>query len=358
LVEDKFQMLAHVTHILPLTTIRRERLLPVSGKVVVRKGQKVSTTDVVAEARLSPEHLQLDVARGLGLDEEQADQHIQCKSGETVTQGDVVAGPVGIGHRVVRSPQSGRVIASGGGLVLIEVESTPYELKAGLPGTVIELIDDRGVIIEAAGALVQGVWGNGRIDYGLMYALARNPNEILTAERLDVSLRGSVVMAGYCEDASVLKAAADLPLRGLILSSMSTSLVPVAAKIRFPIVVIEGFGHIPMNSLAFQLLSTNERREVAINAGPWDRISGARPEIVIPLPTASDPPLPPETDTFKEGQQVRCIRAPYIGKIGTLSALHPGMDTLPNGLLVQTAEVRLENGEDVLLPLVNLEVLE
>lgn len=351
-------MLASVTHILPLTTIRRERLLPVPGKVVVRKGQKVSTTDVVAEARLSPEHLQLDVARGLGLGEEQADGHIQCKSGDTIAQGDVVAGPVGIGHRVVRSPQSGRVIATGGGLVLIEVESSPYELKAGLPGIVTELIDDRGVVIDGAGALIQGVWGNGRIDFGLMFVLAQSPNEILTPERLDVSLRGSILMAGYCEDASVLKAAADLPLRGLILSSMSPALVPIAAKVRFPIVVLEGFGHIPMNSAAFQLLSTNERREVAINANPWDRISGARPEIVIPLPTTSDPALPPETDTFKEGQQVRCTRAPYIGRIGTLAAVHPGMDTLPNGLLVQAGVVRMENGEDVLLPLVNLEILE
>jgi hypothetical protein len=351
-------MLAPVSHILPLTTIRREKLLPVAGRIVVRKGQKVSTTDVIAEARLMPEHLQLDVARGLGLNAEQADRQIQCKSGETIAQGDVIAGPVGISHRVVRSPRSGRVIAAGSGLVLLEVESTPYELKAGMPGTVIELVDDRGAIIETAGALVQGVWGNGRIDYGLMYVLARSPDEILTSDRLDVSLRGSMIMAGHCEEASALKAAAELPLRGLILASMSTSLVSLAMKIRFPIVIIEGFGHIPMNSAAFQLLSTNERREVALNAEPWDRFKGTRPEIVIPLPTAVDPQLPAEMDVFNPGQQVRCIRAPYAGKIGSLVALRQGMSTLPNGLLAQAAEVRLENGEDVLLPLVNIEVLE
>jgi hypothetical protein len=35
-------MLAPVTHILPLATVQRQRVLPVPGRVLVRKGQEVA----------------------------------------------------------------------------------------------------------------------------------------------------------------------------------------------------------------------------------------------------------------------------------------------------------------------------
>ena len=351
-------MLAPVAHILPLTTIRRERLLPVPGRVVVRKGQKVSATDIIAEASLAPEHMILDIARGLGISVEQAEKHLQCKAGMRVVQDDVLAGPVGFTKRVVRAPQNGRVVVVSGSQVLLELERSPFELKAGMPGMVVTLSGDRGVIIETVGALVQGVWGNNRIDYGLLNILIREPEDILTADRLDVSLRGAILLAGYCKDPEALKAAAGLPVRGLVLSSMEASLVPIAKKMPFPILVLDGFGQIPMNSTAFKLLTTSERREVAVNAVTWDRYAGTRPELIIQLPASEEPAVPQEVDVFAMGQHVRVVRAPHQGLVGTIVAMIPGQYLLPNGLRAASGEVQFENGAKVVLPLVNLEVLK
>jgi len=351
-------MLAEVTHILPVTLIRRERMLPIPGRVLVRKGQKVSATDVIAEANLNPEHLLLDIARGLGLPEEKADRYLQCKDGMRVAQGDILAGPVGWAKRVVRSPRGGRVILAGDGKVLLELDSPPFEMKAGIPGMVIELRENRGVTIETSGALIQGVWGNGQIDYGLMFVLVRSPDDTLTTDRLDVSMRGSLAIGGYCGDAEVLRTADSLPLRGLVLASMDAALVSEAARMRFPIMLIDGFGKLPMNMAAFKLLTTNERREAAVNAENWDRFKGVRPELVIPLPASGDLKAPREVGYFEAGQQVRILRAPHKGKIGTLVALQPGINRLPSGVQTKTVIVKLENGDEVVVGLVNCEILE
>jgi hypothetical protein len=350
-------MLSPITHFLPITTIRRERLLPVQGRVIVRKGQKVSATDVIAEAMLAPEHIVLEVARGLGISASKADAALQFQAGEEISEGDLVAGPIGIGRRVIRSPRSGKVAVAGGGQVLIEVESQPFELKAGLPGLVTELVTDRGAEIETSGALVQGVWGNGNIDFGLLTVLMEAPNDVMNADILDVSHRGAVILGGYCDRAEVIHMAAEIPVRGLILSSMDAALVKEASKVNVPIVILEGFGQIPMNATAFKLLSTNERREVAINAEGRDRFSAARPEVVIPLPASGQLSLPVEMGVFSPGQQVRVVTGPHKAHTGTLVALRPGLSVLASGIRAQAADVRLESGETTLFPLANLEVL-
>jgi hypothetical protein len=350
-------MLAPVRHILPLTTIRRERLLPFPGKVVVRRGQKVGATDTVAEVNLAPEHILLDLARGLGISAKKVENYIQIKVGYPVAEGDIIAGPAGMTRRVVRAPHNGRVIQVDGGKALLEVQGQPFELKAGLPGTVIDLLPDRGVVIETTGALVQGIWGNGRIEFGLMYVLAKTPDHTLTTDSLDVSQRGSIILAGHCASAEALKSAEEMPLRGIVLSSLSPALIPVAAKMRIPVMVIEGFGRWPMDTASFNLLTTNARREIALNSEPWDRYLGTRPELVIPLPATGELPPPRDADFFGTGQQVRVLRAPYAGKIGTLVDL-PGMVVFPSGIRAMAGEVHLESGESAVLPLANLEVLE
>jgi len=350
-------MLAPVRHIVPLTVIERERTLPVSGNVVARIDQKVSPTDVIAEANWAGEHVLIDVARTFGIPVNDADKLMNVRVGELVSEQTKIAVGRGIFPRTLYSDKPGRVVAAGGGQVLIETGETTFELKAGLPGTVTEIISNYGAVIHTVGALVQGVWGNGHIDTGLMLNLAEQPDEELEASRLDVSLRGSIILAGLIRDAETLQAASELPARGLILSSISPGLLPIARKMRFPIVVIEGFGQMPMNSIAYKLLSTNEKRDVTLNAEPYNRYTGARPEVIIPLPASKEPEAPIDVRELEVGQTVRMCRQPNLGEIGTVTKIRPGLTTLPSGLRAQVAEIKLETGDEILIPLANLEIV-
>ncbi len=349
-------MLAPVTHYLPLTLIRRERLLPQPGKVLVRAGQKVAATDAIAEASLFPDFLLLDVARSLQLSASKTEKYLQCQAGDQLTQGDVIAGPVGLANRIVRAPRDGKVVLTGEGQVLLETTGKVFQLKAGITGNVVELIGDRGALIETTGALIQGVWGNGRIDAGVMSVLAKKPDMLLTMADLDVSLRGSIVLAGFCNDPDVLTMADELPLRGLVLGSLAASLMPVAAKLSCPVLVIEGFGDHPLNPVVFKLLSSSERREVALCAEAWDRYTGARPELVIPLPAPGSTTLPQDTAVFDLEKPVKVLRGPHAGELGLIVNLR-GNVVFPSGLRSRAAEVRFENGKTQFLPLANLEIV-
>ncbi|MEK6752289.1 MAG: hypothetical protein AABZ00_08475 [Chloroflexota bacterium] len=350
-------MQAPVNHIIGLTSIVRERLLPVSGKVLVRPNQKVSPMDVVAETHWAREHVLLDVARLLRISPNAADRLVKCKVDDKLAASVEIAVGKGLFPRSVRTPREGRVVAVGGGQVLMEVGETKMELRAGIPGTIIEVIANRGAVIQTAGALIQGVWGNERIDSGLLVNIAEKADGVLTVGKLDISLRGSIILAGMVKDAETLQAAADLPVRGLILSSIFPSLLPKAREMRYPIMVTDGFGSLPMNSAAFKLLSTNAKRDVTVNAEMFDRYSGARPEVIIPLPISASPPAPREVETFAPGLQIRMRRPPFMGMIGSIVAVKPGLSALPSGLRAPAAEVKLENGETVIAPLVNLEVV-
>lgn len=349
-------MIATVTHILPLAHIRRARMLPGRGRILARVGQEVNAAYVVAEADLPGSHILVDVRRILGLRRaEQAHRLIERKVGERVEKGDILAQTGGLLPKVIRAPLDSTIVSIQRGQILLEKAGEHFELKAGLNGIVMEVLAERGVVIETHGALIQGVWGNGQINSGMLQFAVSQADEEIHRANLDMSLRGSIVVGGFIHKADALDAAEELPLRGLIVGSISAALISAAQKCTVPIMVTEGFGQIHMNRAAFRLLKTHEKREVSINT-TWNPEIGERPEVVVPLPSQGQPPM--DAVEFTVGQTVRILSTPYAGEVGTLTAIRPGRVTLPGGLRAQIAEIRLENNQQISLPLANLDVLE
>ncbi|MEN8172423.1 MAG: hypothetical protein ABFS03_06030 [Chloroflexota bacterium] len=343
-----------------LTKISRRRELPIPGKVLVRQGLDVEAHTVIAEAVLEPEHILIDVARGLNISVQQADKAMQRSDGEMINKGDILAGPIGMTRRVVRAPKAGKIIVAGEGQVLMEADNPPHQLLAELPGLVTALIPNRGAIIETTGAIVQGLWGNGKMVSGLLHTKLQKPGDILNEDQLDVSQRGVIILGGHCSDAKVLQKAAEIPLKGLIITSMTSNLIPLAEKMSFPIIVLEGFGKRRLNTISYNILMGNINREIVINAKS-DSPGGTRPEIIIPLQGSSELTDPlPDIDAFIPGQLVRVTREPYAAQTGTIVTILHQPIAFPSGLFLPAANITVtknEEQEQITVPLPNLEVI-
>jgi hypothetical protein len=350
-------MLAPVTHIQPLTLVRRTRLLPKDGRVLVRQGQRVRATDVVATANLKPKHLILNVASGLGVSSNQADKYIERYMDDDLAEGDVIAKKPGLFSRVVRAPVAGKIVLITAGLVMLEEQTEPFELRAGFPGEITELVHNLGVVIEASGALVQCAWGNGRIDYGLLNVISDDASDTLLPEHIDVSMRGAILLAGHCGSAELIRNASEQRIRGMIFGSIDAELIPLVRRAPFPVVVTEGFGRQPMNEKAFRLLATNNKRDISLNAEPFDKETGARPEILIPLPGAEETEPLAGIALLGPGTLVRITRAPYQGLLATVQTILPGRQQLAGTLRLPAASVEFPDGNTARVPLANLEIL-
>lgn len=352
------------SHATLLATLRRERLLPGRGTVVVQVDQRVESSDVVARGDHTDRHVLLDVARALAVARDKSAALLTRQEGDEVKKGETLAVKKGLlGNQSVLSPVDGRLVLFEDGKALI-AGAAPFELRAGLPGNVINMLPDRGVIIETTGALLEGVWGNGRDDFSALRLLTRAADQPLNAEQLDLGLRGAVIAVSVLADTGPLQSVRDIGVRGLIIGSAPAELLPTLQALPFAVMLTDGFGLGGMCEPAFNLLAGNSGREAWLNATPGDRFAGKRPEVIIPLPSPSSltPPPPSDGEPLKEGKRVRVLRGPDAGRVGTVIGLSDKPMALPSGLRAMVAAVTLEESRGsrptITVPFANLEHLE
>jgi len=350
------EILAPVSHVTPMGLIRRERKLPGAGTVVARLNEKVLASDVIAEGELAPTHVFLDMAHGLGVPEKDVARYLLHQAGDRLEAGELIAGPAGVGRRTVRAPAAGKIITFRRGRLLYEVRGKPIGLRAGFPGMIISTDGTRSVTLETTGALVQGIWGNGRQDYAMLRTVG-GAGERIRSEQLDINLRGALLIAGILDQAGPLQQMAQLTVRGMVLGSATSDLVTQLMRLPFPVVLTEGFGEIPMNNAAYALLTSSAGREAAIDGRMGDPFSQQRPELIIPLPAGRKSDLPEEVVTLAPGTRVRVVRPPHAGAVGSIRDLPAKAVDYPSGLLARSALVELEGIGTRSIPLANLDVV-
>ena len=180
----------------------------------------------------------------------------------------------------------------------------------------------------------------------------------LTAEAVDLSHQGMILVGGIATDEEAFEPAQEFQVRGIVVGGLLPELLSHVEKLPFPVIVTEGIGAIPMSGPAFNLLQTNDGREASISGRFQTRWPVIRPEIVIPLPAESLPPSQAQPGMpLTVGAQVRIVRAPHTGASGTVVALPSQRRRTETGAEVYGAEVALSQGPSVFVPLANLEVL-
>jgi hypothetical protein len=138
---------------------------------------------------------------------------------------------------------------------------------------------------------------------------------------------------------------------------MPSNLISAARAMDYPIIVLEGFGKLPLNPISYNLLTTHQNREISVNSEPFNAYKGQRPEVIIPLPTSRELDPPMLLEEFSEGQRIRILRAPYQASVGTVELLYNEPVEFPSGIRALGAQISLEDGESIRVPLANLEVI-
>ena len=345
--------------ITPTTTILRERILPQRGDVLVRPGTVVSPTDIVARCQVPGEVKVIDVSRQLRLGRTVAAERIRVAAGDEVRAGDVLAAARGLAGRFrnCRSPVDGQVLEIRHGLILIEAAPVTLELQASMKGQIASVMPERGVVISATGALLQGIWGNDRTAEGVLKMVVDSPHKPLRARAIDVSCHGTLIVGGRILEAKIFEQALEAKVRGIIAGSARSDLRPVLEALPIPVMLTEGFGTLPLSQPAYSLLQSNMGREAILNAETRMRWDARRPELIVPLqPEVPDPSPQPEAIPLETGMMVRIARAPYMGATGTVTGIPAWPQVVESGARLPVAEVELD-GESVLIPLANLELI-
>ena len=362
------------------TVLRKQRLLPLPGTVLVEKGRAVDSTTVVARTELPGKVYVVNVVNQLSI--LPADiRDSMCKNpGDEIERGEVIAEDkpfISWLKTQVKSPVSGSIesVSDVTGQVLVREKPEPLDVAAYVEGIVQHVLPGHGVVVETTCSLVQGIFGVGGEVWGPLVKATETPEEMLKPSHITPAMRGTVAFGGAYAGWDVLHAARTHGLHGLVVGGIDAQdlktllgydlgvAITGTETIGYTLIVTEGFGSIPMAHKTFDLLSRHVGAKASMSGATQIRAGVIRPEIIIPLQPATDPSssvgkISTSRRGIAIGDPVRVIREPYFGQIGRVTSLPVALQAIPTGSEVRVLEVELPNAERMIVPRTNVEILE
>jgi hypothetical protein len=246
-----------------------EYVSPASGGVIVR--------EKVDEDEVGP--VTVNCAEALDIPPERVRAHLDKKRGEKVEKGGKIASVSlygGFSMKYCRSPLYGEIIDidHSTGEVIIKRPVEERKLKAFLPGTVDEVIPERGVVIESEAEILYGVFGFGGENWGVVGRDIVIFTEAITRKEFE-SLKGKV--KGIIGPSLPVQEFEDLfgdEIGKGITKENDTGMT---------IILMEGFGLLHLCEETRRRLNEYSGRLVAIDGRSQIRAGAKRPVIIIPL---------------------------------------------------------------------------
>ncbi|WP_420628595.1 hypothetical protein [Candidatus Leptofilum sp.] len=339
------------------TKIRRERVLPKGGEIVVRVGQEVSPIQVVARTTIASDFAILAAAEKLDVEPDALGDYLRVEKGAPVEVGAVLASRKRLlGERQVASPVDGVLFDVVNGRIAIQPTSDWLELRALVAGRVVSYVGNRGVMLETSGSLIQAAWGSGQEGVGRLKMMGNGPNMVLTPEHLNDDVTGQIVTIGVLNDLALFHRAEDLGVRGLIVGSTTAEICRTSQSSPLPLIVTDGVGSSGMAEPIFQLLQQADGRSVSL-FGKYRATAGQRPEIILPQAASIGLDAATVKKTIEPGQPVRILGTEHAGQVGTVKHIYARLQPLAIGLKVPGVDVALADGQIVFVPSANLDVI-
>jgi hypothetical protein len=357
--------------------VSKKRILPLKGEVIVKKGDVVFPDTVVALTHLPGPVEVKNIVGLLGVDAADLAAAMLKKEGETFKKGDILAqnkGFFGLFKTTVEAPFDGTLekISDKTGTAVLRGEPVPLEIKAYVPGKITEIFEKEGVLVETLATLIQGIFGVGGEQYGVLKTVVKDNDATLDENSIDDTCKDLIVIGGGIVTVGAIRKAERIGVKGIIAGGLDAQdlaeylgkdigvAITGSENIPLTIVVTEGFGHIPMAQKTFDLLRKYEGSYASINGATQIRAGVIRPEVVIQQKNPPDEKtsLVKEMKGLEPGAIVRVIRVPYFGKIGKVSNLPPELRKLDSETHARVCEVEFPDGSKVIVPRANLEMIE
>ncbi|NDJ34310.1 MAG: hypothetical protein GYB64_06545 [Chloroflexi bacterium] len=340
-------------------TVKREYDIPAGGLSSLTENQSIGALETIADVEFPADFKMVNIGDQLGVSAEEAVEYLLKRVGESVEVGEEIASRQrGLGRIMVKSPIKGRIARVEKGMVLVEGETEQTDILAIAPGVTVIVEPRRSVVVETTGVIIQAAWGTGKNIWGTLKVLdeigkAATPD----AERFTIDHRGAIIVIGSPATGALMRAAANVGVKALICSSVRASLIPRLPE-EVPLVVTQGFGEAPMDQQLLTLLNTYNGREAAVDMKIQSNWRDIRPEIIIPVASQSMTEHVELRPYFEVGHKVRVLQAPYLGEIGTVTALVDEPQELASGLWSPGAEVEIPAVGTAFVAFANMEQLD
>ncbi|MCY4057911.1 MAG: hypothetical protein OXG44_07905 [Gammaproteobacteria bacterium] len=357
--------------------LRRRRILPIPGEVVVEEGAKLQPHQVVARTFLPGKVEIVNVANKMGVDQSDVPGAMLKKEGDPVGRGEVIAEAkslFGLLTSRATATLEGTVESISGvtGQVVLRGPPQPIEVDAYIEGRVLEVVPDQGVVVESRGTLIQGIFGIGGETTGEIAMVSSSPREVLDEDSLSADLQGRVVVGGSLVTGAALERAVQLGIRGVVAGGFDDQdlrrflghdlgvAITGHENLGVTLIVTEGFGRIDMAPRTYGLLKRHQGQRASINGATQIRAGVIRPEVIIPLQgSAPRSPDRPREQGMDVGSTVRIIRNPWFGRLGRVAFLPSEPARLDSGSRARVVSVRVEGLEEpVSVPRANVEIIE